>query len=148
MSKREDLIVELKKRIENSSGGYPLTVVEGSGGLEDLKNFPTVFLFEDREDTAYQKPGMYYKTLPIQIEFFQRLANVNDTYSEGKKILEAICTAIETDDRFNEICVQYSMIANQIIELRDGVVDVIVVYEFVYVDKFLGHDASRPFGKS
>ena len=125
-----------------------MRIYEGSGGIAEVKDFPSVFLFEDAEDIQYNKPGMYQKELDVQIEYFHKVSDSNRVYSEGREILEAIQKAVEIDDRFSETCVKYFMSANQVFELRDGVVDVVAVYKFYYVDRFLGYDPIRPFGSN
>jgi hypothetical protein len=124
----------------------PCRFYEGGGAVDQLQFFPSVFIFEDSEEVSYNKPGKYEKVLPIQIEYFHKLTDPAAIYSEGRRILQAINAVIETDDRFAELCVKYHMVANQCYEMRVGVVDVVVVYRFYYVDSFLGHDSRRPFG--
>lgn len=142
-SKRELIIEELKSRLKSIDG--VVRIVEGGGSIEELQDFPTVFIFEEQEVSECTKIGMYEKTLPVQIEFFIKLSDTSLVYPEGRKVLREITTALEIDDRFSELCVKYAMSANQIFEMRPGVVDVVVVYDFVYVEKFLGHDVRRPF---
>jgi hypothetical protein len=143
-SVRDDIVNELITRLNTLNP--PIRLFEGSGAIDQIQNFPSVFLFEDSEEVSYNKPGKYEKVLPLQIEYFHKLNDPSAVYSEGRRILQAINTAVEIDDRFSELCVKYFMAANQVYEMRTGVVDVVVVYRFHYVDSFLGHDSRRPFG--
>lgn len=146
-SKRDAIIAELKKRVDGARWQNKVPwIFEGDGGIDNVEQFPSVFLYELEEvvtsSDVYRK-GLYQKTLPIQIEYFIKITDRKKIPAEGRKIIKLLSSALELDDRFSDLTIQYYMTGNTIVEMRDGVVDVVVLYEFVYVDKFMGYGPNR-----
>lgn len=146
-TKRDAIIVELKKRLAEAKWQNKVPwIYEGDGGIDNVDQFPSVFLYELEEQVnssdVYRK-GLYQKTLPIQIEYFIKITDRKKVPAEGRKIIKLLTSALELDDRFSGLTIQYYMSGNTIVEMRDGVVDVVVLYEFVYADKFMGYGPNR-----
>jgi hypothetical protein len=144
---REKIIAELLLRLQNAKGkSKQIWIYEGQSSISTIENYPSVFLFEMLEESVLEKPGRYVKTLPIQIEYLSKVSDKKLIPSVGRDLLKVIAAAIETDDRFSNLVLSYYMTANQVFELRDGIVDVVVVYDFRYADRMLGHNSERVLG--
>lgn len=146
-SRRDAIIAELKNRVAAAKWQNKVPwIYEGDGGIENVEQFPSVFLYEMEEQVnssdVYRK-GLYQKTLPIQIEYFIKITDRKKIPAEGRKIIKLLSDSLELDDRFSNLTIQYYMAGNTIVEMRDGVVDVVVLYEFVYADKFMGYGPNR-----
>lgn len=86
--------------------------------------------------------------MPIQIEFIQKLQNPKLLFTEGRKARINLRQAIELDDRFvqnkgleiegSALAISYLMTATEIAHVVPGVVDVAVMYDFIYIEKFFG----------
>lgn len=143
-SKREAIIAELRRRVAEAKWQNSTPwIYEGDGGVDNVEQFPSVFLYELSEQVAssdVHRKGLYQKTLPIQIEYFIKISDRKKIPAEGRKIISLLASSLELDDRFSDLTIQYYMVGNTIVELREGVVDVVVLYEFVYVDRFLGYN--------
>lgn len=153
MSKRDDILVELTRRLRSGLNN-PL-VVDGEGGIWGLwgGQLPCVHIFEDATQRTHPKPGVYQITLPIQIEYVSRLSSSRYVYEEGRRRLVELQTAIELDERFaqrkglpdesGDLAISYWMTADEIVEVVDGVVDVAAIYNFVFTEQFLGYERDR-----
>jgi hypothetical protein len=103
--------------------------------------------------------GLYDIILPIQLEYFVKLTRKAGVFEEGREKLQQVQAAIELDERFtvymnvdndsktiktdNELCVSYEMRTCEIAEILDNTLGVGLIYEFRYVDKFLGYEKFR-----
>lgn len=149
MSKRDRIVKELIRRLEVE---FPSThVIEGSGGIwgEWRGILPVFHIYENETDYVLHGNGLYRVTFPIQIEFVIRLNDRRKLYSEGRTWLKKLQSAIELDERFTEaesnedLCVGFSLDADEIVEVIDQVMDVAVLYSLEYVDSFLGYEPHR-----
>jgi len=149
MSKRDDLITELIRRLKSSFVGT--RIYAGDGGVWGKwgRALPAIHYYESPADMTLKRPGVYDITLPIQVEYFVRLGKKGDLFPEGREKLGELQAALELDERFKsddtgqELVYTYSMVANEIVEVLDHVVGVAVIYEFKFTDVFLGYEQYR-----
>lgn len=142
---------EFKRRLRLQ---FPNVVqYEGSGSVwgEWSRVLPCLHIYELTEECESSKiaaKNIYKNKLPIQVEFVFKLQNRNQMFSEGRIKRLNLRQAIELDDRFmqnkglNEegpdLAISYLMTANEIVEVIPGVVDVAVIYDFIYIERFFG----------
>ncbi len=139
---RTDIIAEMIVRLETI--GPP--VKRGYGGVQ-VDRFPSIWLFEDEEKTIdgassvlvnSKHRGKLQKSLPLIIEYFERVSNVDKAYEKGNELLQTVAQAVELDPYFTssqsgrKLVSGYYMSNDFILPLRDGVVEVIMEYEFLY----------------
>lgn len=150
--KRSLIITELKRRLLASAQLNTPALIEGDGGVwgQWKTRLPCIHIYEMEEQLEYssrQKPGLYVKILPIQIDYISRLSKKDLIYSEGREKLADLQIAIELDERFKnegiDLTIDYSMSANEIIEVLPSIVHVAVLYNFRYVENHFGYEASR-----
>lgn len=148
---RSLIMDELKRRLNL---GFPgIMIYEGDGSVwgEWTRSVPCIHIYEQTEEcksTKTSAKNVYLNTLPIQVEFVQKLQNLKLLFTEGRKVRINLRQAIELDQRFvqnkglevqgPELAVSYLMTANEIVHVIPGVVDVAVIYDFVYIEKFFG----------
>lgn len=162
-SKRTDIINELVARLKvlQDPSGTAIPVSRGFRG-PDVKDFPSIWLFEDTEnvrspsrDGKPTRSGLYTRTLPVQVEYFQAITSF-ELYEAGNAALVGLQTAIELDERFqqglfagtpaelgSDLCTWYGMVRNMVLKVRDNIMLVVVVYEFDYYAKFKGYHGRR-----
>lgn len=148
---RSAIVEELKRRLHLS---FPTTMLyEGSGSVwgEWARSLPCIHIFEQVAESSASDTsnrGVYRTRLPIQLEFVSKLQNRNALFTEGRSKLIDLRKAVELDRRFvqnkgldtqgSELAVYYLMTANELVEAIPGVIDVAVIYDFVYIEKFFG----------
>lgn len=130
-----------------------ITIYEGAGSVwgEWTRALPCIHIYEHTEECKGSKiaaTNVYQNTLPVQIEFVSKLQNTALLFTEGRKKRLSLRQALELDDRFMQnkgletegpnLVVSYLMTANEIVHVIPGVVDVAVIYDFVYIEKFFG----------
>lgn len=130
-----------------------ITIYEGAGSVwgEWTRALPCIHVYEHTEECKGSKiaaTNVYQNTLPVQIEFVSKLQNPALLFTEGRKKRLSLRQALELDDRFMQnkgletegpnLTVSYLMTANEIVHVIPGVVDVAVIYDFVYIEKFFG----------
>lgn len=143
---------ELKRRL---TVGFPnTTIYEGAGSVwgEWTRALPCFHVYEmvadlKGKDTTLR--GLYQTTLPVQIEYVTKLNNRSLLLTEGRSKLLALQQTIELDRRFQqsfgtqsvgqELVISYHMTANEIVEVVPSVVDVAVMYDFIFIEKFYGY---------
>lgn len=148
---RSLIAIELKRRLNLAYPG--ITIYEGDGSVwgEWTRELPCIHIYEQTEECKSSKIGaknVYSNTLPIQIEFIQKLQNLKLLFTEGRKARINLRQAIELDDRFvqnkgleiegSALAISYLMTATEIAHVVPGVVDVAVMYDFIYIEKFFG----------
>lgn len=142
---------EMKRRLNLA---FPNVMqYEGAGSVwgEWSRSLPCIHIYEHTEECKGSKiaaKDVYLNTLPVQIEFVSKLQNQALLFTEGRKKRLSLRQAIELDDRFMQnkgletegpnLVVSYLMTANEIVHVIPGVVDVAVIYDFVYIEKFFG----------
>lgn len=153
MSKREEVIVELKRRIRVKLPTVP--IIEGTGGIWGVwdRKIPCVHIFELPSVRVLSKPGVYLVEFPVQIEFINKLTKQDACYTEGRTKLTILQTAIELDERFTkdrllrtqslDLVHTYFCGADKIAVPLPNVVDAAVLYVFKFSDTFYGYEASR-----
>lgn len=146
------LATEFKRRL---TVGFPATTIyEGAGGVwgDWSRAIPCLHVYElsaELKGSDTQQRGTYKTVLPIQVEFISRLQNKALLFTEGRGRLVKLQQAIELDRRFkqrygldtagSDLVVSYHMVANEIVEVIPNVIDVAVVYEFTFIERFLGY---------
>lgn len=138
MTVRSDIVAEFIERAK-TLGSYPRRELPAT----EEGPYPVIYVFEDLETVKVVKPGIYQKQLPIWIEQLVEVASIEAVYEYGNEMLQNIAQAIETDERFNELVVKYWMSENVIAPRLPTVADVLVRYDFVYIDKFYGYEPKR-----
>lgn len=142
---------EIRRRLILKFPG--ITIYEGAGSVwgEWTRALPCIHIYEHTEECKSSKiaaTNVYQNTLPVQIEFVFKLQNPNLLFTEGRKKRLSLRQALELDDRFMQnkgleiegpnLTISYLMTANEIVHVIPGVVDVAVIYDFVYIEKFFG----------
>lgn len=146
------IAMELKRRL---TVAFPnITIYEGSGSVwgEWARALPCFHVYEmvaalNGSDTHNR--GLYKTTLPVQVEYVTKLNNRTQLFTEGRTKMLSLQRAIELDRRFGQnagtqtlgkdLVVSYLMTANEIVEVIPNVVDVAVMYDFTFVEKFYGY---------
>lgn len=153
MSKREDIIEELKRRITLALPKAP--IIEGTGGIWGAwdKKVPCLHLFELPTTRTLVKPGMYQIELQVQIEYVSRLNKQDACNTEGRAKMAVLQQAIELDERFTknrnlktqdkDLTTEYFCGADEIATPLPNIVDVAVLYVFKFTDIFYGYEKSR-----
>ena len=134
---RERIIAEFITRIKGID--TKAKVNRGFAGVE-IQQFPSQYIFEGQEKWIKGKDkhkNMYTVSLPIDHEFFLRTAK-GEEYDAANKKLEEIRNAIETDERFSDLCVSFGIEEVELILFRDAIIDVSVRWIFKYVTRFKG----------
>ena len=138
---RIDIIAEVVRRL----GTLDPPVQRGFAGLE-VSRFPSIWVFEDQEETldgansvitTSRHRGKLNKKLPIIVEYFDRIRSTEDAYERGNEILGILAVALELDPYFANLSGQnlvtgYYMRSNVILPIREGVVEVVAMYDFLY----------------
>lgn len=155
---RNQIIEELKRRLEVSKPLKSPTIIEGEGGVwgEWRRELPCIHIFELESTNDYssrQRPGTYIKTLPIQIDYVSKLTRRDKIYSEGREKLEYLQAAIELDERFTEnkstsnegldLTIDFFMMADKITEVITNTLHVAVMYNFRFAYQHLGYEVKR-----
>jgi len=149
---RNLLARELKRRL---TVGFPATMIyEGAGGVwgDWSRAIPCFHIYEltaELKGSDTQQRGVYKTILPVQVEFISRLQNKALLFTEGRGRLLKVQQAIELDRRFkqsfglvapgSDLVVSYHMVANEIVEVIPNVIDVALVYEFTFIERFYGY---------
>lgn len=141
--------MEVVKRLREGLGRPQ--IVEGDGGIWGQwgRSLPCVHVYEQTEETEQIKPGLYQALLPVRFEYINKLSDRKRLFSEGREKLHAVQQALELDERLKssvteqDLVITYDMRANEILELLDSTFCVILVYNFVYADSFLGYESNR-----
>ena len=153
MSKREDVIAELKRRILLKFPGIP--IIEGTGGIWGTwdRKVPCIHIFEQVSKKELVKPGKYFVELPIQLEFVNKLMKQDACYTEGRAKMYLLQQAIELDERFtknkglvtqgSDLTVEYFCGAEEIQIPLPAILDVAVLYIFRFTDVYYGYEDSR-----
>ncbi len=136
---RDLIIRQIKERLLKIErpDRRPTAVEFGIEGI-NVKVFPSIFCFEDMEENKLVKPGVYHSILPVWIEYYDKVKTTLDIYPVGRSMLTQIRKALELDYTFIDLCVNYSMASNQILERADHAVAVVVLYKFTYTMPFFG----------
>lgn len=153
MTKREDIVLELKRRILLKFPAIP--IIEGTGGIWGAwdRKVPCVHIFEQVSKKELAKPGKYIVELPIQIEYVTRLNKQDACYTEGRAKMYSLQQAIELDERFTknrnlitqdkDLTFEYFCGAEEIQTPLPAILDVAVLYVFKFTDSFYGYEVSR-----
>ena len=153
MSKREDVIKELKRRILAKLPTVP--IVEGTGGIWGAwdKKVPVIHLFELPSVRALVKPGVYQVELQVQIEYVNKLSKQDECNTEGRAKMAVLQKAIELDERFTmnsglktqgkDLVTSYFCGADEIATPLPNIVDAAVLYVFRFTDVFYGYELAR-----
>jgi len=153
MNKREDIIIELKRRL---SLGFPnIPLIEGTGNIWGLwdKKLPVIHLFELPSSRNLIKPGLYEIDLQVQIEFVNKLNKQDACNTEGRAKIAAMQQTIELDERFTkeknlktqglDLAVRYFCGADEIATPLPNILDSAVLYIFKFTDTFYGYESSK-----
>jgi hypothetical protein len=146
--RRQEIIAEMIRRL---SAAFSCEIKRGFGGM-NVGTFPAVYIFEDDENTldaasnaipVARHRGVYNRDLPLVIEYFRKGRSMTDLYESGNEMLAELAQAIELDKYFaNEkgtnLVNGYYQKSNAILPVRDGVVEVVVQYDFLYPAQQLG----------
>jgi hypothetical protein len=145
------IMEELKRRLNLAFPGVMLYEGAGSVWGEWTRALPCIHIYEQTEECKSSKiaaKNVYQNILPVQIEFVSKLQNQHLLFTEGRKKRISLRQAIELDDRFMQnkgletegpnLAISYLMTANEIVHVIPGVVDVAVIYDFIYIEKFFG----------
>lgn len=145
---RQLIILELMRRLDAQ---FPCEIKRGFGGL-NVASFPAIYIFEDDETVqdavsdvmvkAHHR-GILNRTLPLIIEYFGRGKNLSDLYETGNEMLADVARAVELDKYFSDtngknLVNGYYQKSNTILPVRDGVIEVVVQYDFLYPARHLG----------
>lgn len=133
---REQIIAELINRLNASFASTP--IMRGFGNLQGLPNCPVFVLLEEPEKLAKVKRGVYQKELPITIILYLQVSDAAIMYETANVELASIVTAVETDERFNDLTVKYSAAENSIDPFAGNIVGVAITYKFEYIENLLG----------
>ena len=155
MSERDKIIDELKRRIK-AGFGASARIYAHDGGVWGSwgRNLPCFHYWELPTEQKLYGRGLYDIILPIQVEYFVKLTRKKDLFEEGREKLTEIQTAIELDERFHvytadhvktgeELCISYFVKTTEIAEMLENVLGVALIYEFRFVDQFLGYEEFR-----
>ena len=150
MSERDKIVDELKWRIK-AGFGQGTRIYAHDGGVWGAwgRNLPCFHYYELPTEQKLHGKGLYDIILPIQVEYFVKLSRKKDLFEEGREKLVEIQTALELDERFNvhnatgcrtteELCIHYFAKTTEIAEILENVLGVALIYEFRFVDQFLG----------
>jgi hypothetical protein len=146
------IVSEMKRRL---TVAFPnITIYEGGGSVwgEWTRTLPCFHVYEmtaDVKGSDTANRGTYRTVLPVQVEYVTKLNNRTLLFTEGRSKLFSLQQAIELDRRFGqnagtqtpgqELVVSYHMTANEIVEVIPSVVDVAVLYDFIFIEKFYGY---------
>lgn len=136
-SAREDILAALVSKIQTAYPGVPLK--RGFTGPH-VDVFPSIYLFEDVEtyDFDSRRRELYRKTLPVQVEFFQKCSKPEDLYGEANQVLTTLLAAVDTDETFGNLCVNFRVYDPEIAIMRESTYDVIIRLSFEYVELRMG----------
>lgn len=166
MSERDKIVDELKWRLRYKFG-QGVRIYASDGGVWGSwgRNLPCFHYYELPTEQKLHGQGLYDITFPIQIEYFARLTRKKDLFEEGREKLTEIQEGIELDERFGrhrevssssnvaaehirhllgeDLCVHYFMKTTEITEILENILGVALLYEFRFVDAFLGYEKFR-----
>lgn len=129
MNKRRTIIDAFQARI---TAGYPTVKIRRGNPGQPVTHFPSIYLFEDTERRVKQNKILYRVTLPLITEYFFQSAPGDSFYAAGNQKLEEFLGLLDYDTDLDGICHEFGVVEAEIIEFRDGVCDVWVLWEFVY----------------
>ena len=159
-TQRDKLVDELLRRIKFVFG-QNTRIYAGDGGIWGAwgRELPCFHYYEMSDTRKLIGNGLYDIILPIQLEYFVKLTRKAGVFEEGREKLQQVQAAIELDERFTihtnvdnnskaiktneDICVGYEMRTCEIAEILENTLGVGLIYEFRYVDKFLGYEQFR-----
>jgi hypothetical protein len=159
-TERDKIVDELIRRIKFSFG-QDSRIYAGDGGIWGAwgRELPCFHYYEQADTRKLIGNGLYDIILPIQLEYFVKLTRKAGVFEEGREKLQQVQNAIELDERFavhvnvdsnsktirtdDELCVSYEMRTCELAEILDNTLGIGLVYEFRYVDKFLGYEKFR-----
>ena len=138
MTKRADIVSELLSRLMALNLAPRRELPASEEGP-----YPAVYLFEDVEFTKLIKPGLYEKKLALWIEYHAEVASVDLVYQYGNILLGEIQAAVEIDERFAGLCIQYGMRENTLAPVGVNALGLLICYDFTYVEEFKGYEPKR-----
>ncbi len=156
-SEREKIVAEAKRRLRCGviTADKAVPFERGWAGV-DVKQVPKILLYEDEERSLLIRELFYQKTLPLWFEYFRSVANPDQVYEQGNRMIHELQIALELDQNFQnggppeDVCIppdpknglvtDYHMTRNAISEQSENRVLAIVVYEFTYYETHFGAD--------
>lgn len=137
MNKRKQIMDEVLRRLSQ----LDLTI-EPRRGLPGvvISTFPSVYAIEGVEEIEYPERGVYYKRLPVAIEYYKKGVRAKDCYDKATEMLTAIFQTMEQDEDFNGLCVRFYAYEDEVVYYAPPQESVAasVGYYFEYTDNFLG----------
>ena len=109
-------------------------ITRGFIGAE-VSQFPSIWVFEGRENIKWVADNLYEKTYPITIEYFDTTVP-REMYERGNMMAERIYSAVEMDKNFKRLVSKYGAISTEIIPMTEQIIDVVITYEFFYIQKY------------
>ena len=150
--KRERIVQEVITRLKtiSSSNSDKVPVNRGWKGI-NVDKIPSIYVFEDEERASLGETrhgGLYKKVLPIQIEYFACLSNQDELYVLNNTMIVSVVNALEIDRNLQEggsdekktggehLVNSFGMTRNMTWEVKEGTIDLIIIYEFEYSESF------------
>ena len=132
---KKNLIVQEAIKRTRTAFSSTVKVNRGWDG-KPIKTFPVINMLELPEiakEANPRRPGVLEKTFMLSVEHFFK-HDGKDPMVKADDVLDKLTTAMETDERFNDIVISYYLSENYVVYYNDNVMSVVAVYIYKYIE--------------